>query len=151
MRNQQTLKTKTRVTTLGLIALLCAAGTAIADPIQIESGPLSDSVMRGEKLFASEKFGGTKACSGCHNDGGKTAGALPDGKKVPPLNNAAAIFPRHNPRQDKIFTLSDQIRHCIKEVKGTPPDYGSAELNALVSYVSSLAEGQAIDLGGKPK
>ncbi len=137
---------------LGVCILLGSPLLAAADPVQLESGPLSDAVNQGQKLFKSETFGGNgKTCNTCHPDGGKSGSAFPDGKKIPSLVNAAAIFPRYHPRKDKVFTLSDQIRHCIGEIKGTPPDYGSVNLNALVTYVSTLSEGQPIDMGGLPK
>ncbi len=144
-----------RLPTLLVVAFGLAVGTsfpASADNVQVESGPLSDAILQGQKLFMSEKFGGNgKTCNSCHPDGGKSGSALPDGRKIPALHNAAAIFPRYHPRKDRIFTLSDQVRHCIGEIKGKPPEYASAELNAIVSYVSSLSEGQTIDLGGLPK
>jgi thiosulfate dehydrogenase len=132
--------------------LLGFHSTSIADQVQLESGPLSDAVHQGEKLFKSETFGGNgKTCNACHPDGGRSGSAFPDGKKIPSLNNAAAIFPRHHARTDRIFTMSDQVRHCISEMKGKPPEYGSPALNALVTYVSTLSEGQTIDMGGRPK
>jgi thiosulfate dehydrogenase len=137
---------------IGFGMLLGVQSAPIADQVQLESGPLSDAVHQGEKLFKSETFGGNgKTCNSCHPDGGRSGSAFPDGKKIPSLNNAAAIFPRYHARTEKVFTLSDQIRHCVSEFKGKPPEFGSAQLNALVTYVSSLSEGQAIDMGGRPK
>lgn len=152
MKKPATLKATTLISGWVLCLALVPPSIVLAEPVQIESGPLSDAIMIGEKLFKKETFGGNgKTCQSCHADGGKGGGTLPDGRTVPALNNAAAIFPRYNARQDKIFTLSDQTRHCINEVKGTPPAYGSVELNALISYVSSLSEGKPVDMGGKPK
>ena len=52
----------------------------------------------------------------------------------------------------KVIQLSDQIRSCIANaIHGTPPAYGSDKLNALASYVTSLAQGKPIDMGGLPK
>ncbi len=152
MKNQYAIRTLTMLSGLGFYVFLGMQTSVVADPVQLESGPLSDTVNQGQKLFQSETFGGNgKTCSSCHPDGGKSGSAFPDGKKIPALNNAAAIFPRYHPRFEKVFTLSDQIRHCISEIKGTAPDYGSAKLAALVTYVSSLSEGQPIDMGGRPK
>lgn len=152
MKTQSAIRTLTMLSGIGLSALLGMQSTALADPVQLESGPLSDAVNLGQKLFQSETFGGSgKTCNSCHPDGGKSGSTFPDGKKIPALNNAAAIFPRFHARTEKVFTLSDQIRHCINEFKGTPPEYGSPKLAALVTYVSSLSEGQPVDLGGRPK
>jgi len=152
MNTISAIRTLTLVSGFGLYAFLGIQSTATADPVQLESGPLSEAVNQGQKLFQSETFGGNgKTCNSCHPDGGKSGSTLPDGKKVPALTNAAAIFPRFHARTERIFTLSDQLRHCISEIKGTPPEFGSAKLTALVTYVSSLSEGQPIDLGGRPK
>lgn len=152
MKTQTTFRTITRFFGIGFGLFLGVQIPAMADPVQLESGPLSDAVNLGQKLFQSETFGGMgKTCNKCHPDSGKSGSTSPEGKPIPSLNNAATIFPRYHARTDKVFTLSDQIRHCIGEIKGTPPDYGSEKLAALVTYVSSLAEGQAINLGGRPK
>ena len=152
MHTRSAIRTIFMISGIGLYALLELQTAASADPVQLESGPLSDAVNQGQKLFQSETFGGNgKTCNSCHPDGGKSGSTLPDGKKVPALTNAAAIFPRFHARSERIFTLSDQLRHCISEIKGTPPDFGSTKLTALVTYVSSLSEGQTIDLGGRPK
>lgn len=152
MNTRSAMRTITMLSGIGLYALLEIQSTALADPVQLESGPLSDAVNQGQKLFQSETFGGNgKTCNSCHPDSGKSGSTLPDGRKVSGLNNAASIFPRFHARTERVFTLSDQVRHCISEIKGTPPDYGSAKLSALVTYVSSLSEGQPIDMGGRPK
>ena len=152
MKTQSAIRTLTMLSGIGLSALLGMQSAALADPVQLESGPLSDAVNQGQKLFQSETFGGNgKMCNSCHPDNGKSGSTFPDGKKIPALNNAAAIFPRFHARSEKVFTLSDQIRHCISEFKGNPPEYGSVKLSALVTYISSLSEGQPIDLGGRPK
>ena len=151
MKTQSTLRTITMLSGIGFYALV-GVQSALADPVQLESGPLSDAVNQGQKLFQSETFGGNgKMCNSCHPNGGKSGSTFPDGKKIPALNNAAAIFPRFHARSEKVFTLSDQIRHCVSEFKGTPPEFGSPKLTALVTYISSLSEGQPIDMGGRPK
>jgi len=152
MNARSTIHTITLLSGIGLYALLELQSAAVADPVQLESGPLSEAVNQGQKLFNTETFGGNgKTCNSCHPDNGKSGSTLPDGRKVPALTNAAAIFPRFHARSERVFTLGDQIRHCISEIKGTPPELGSVKLTALVTYVSSLSEGQPIDLGGRPK
>ena len=133
-----------------LAALLLAS---LAAPASALASPLDDAVAQGKQLFSQPSFGGNgRDCQSCHLSGGTTAGRLPNGKEIPSLNNAAAIFPRYNARMHKVIQLSDQVRSCIANaIQGTPPDYGSAKLNALVSYVTSLSQGKPIDMGGKPK
>lgn len=120
----------------------CAAGT-----------PLEQAVEQGKQLFTHPSFGGNgRDCQSCHLSGGTTAGRLPNGKEIPSLNNAAAIFPRYNARMHKVILLPDQIRSCIANaIQGKPPAYGSDKLNALASYVTSLSQGKPVDMGGKPK
>ncbi len=114
---------------------------------------LDKAIADGQNSFAHSTFNGNgKVCESCHVGGGKEAGKLPNGKAIPSLANAAAIFPRINQKSGKLVTLSDQVRNCsAMALQGTPPEYGSAELNSLVSYITSLAQGKAIDMGGMPK
>jgi len=36
-------------------------------------------------------------------------------------------------------------------MEGKSPAYGSADMNALIVYVTSLSQGKPIDMGGSPK
>ena len=77
---------------------------------------------------------------------------MPNGTAIPSLSNAATIFPRFNPKANKVITLEDQLRNCIAgALQGKPPTYGSEQLMQLVSYVTSLAQGKPLDIGGKPQ
>lgn len=131
-----------------VIAALAAPGVALAADAQLEQ-----AIAQGKQLFTHPSFGGNgKDCQSCHLSGGTTAGKLPNGKEIPSLNNAAAIFPRYSAKRHKVIQLSDQVRGCIdKAIQGKPPAYGSVKLNALVSYVTSLSQGKPIDMGGKPQ
>jgi thiosulfate dehydrogenase len=131
-----------------LVAALAVPGAASAADPQLEQ-----AIAQGKQLFTHPSFGGNgRDCESCHLVGGTTAGKLPNGKAIPSLTNAAAIFPRYNVRMHKVIQLSDQIRSCVANaIQGTPPAYGSDQLNALASYVTSLAQGKPIDMGGKPE
>lgn len=131
-----------------IIAALAVPGVALA-----ADAHLDQAVAQGKQLFTHPSFGGNgRSCQSCHLSGGTTAGRLPNGKAIPSLNNAAAIFPRYSARRHKVILLPDQIRSCIANaIQGTPPAYGSDKLNALASYVTSLSQGKPIDMGGKPK
>lgn len=130
----------------GLAVVLFPASLYAADP------PMQAAIANGAKLFAHEKFGGSgRVCESCHLGGGLKAGRRPDGVAIPSLANAAAVFPRIA-EDGHLMTLSDQVRACVGgAVHGTPPAYGSDELNSLVAYVTSLSQGKAIDMGGKPQ
>lgn len=114
---------------------------------------LEKAIQDGKQLYTHETFGGNgRTCETCHINGGIGSGKTPDGKAIPSLTNAAAVFPRFNVKADKVFTLQDQVRACVKgALQGTPPGYDSDALTGLVSYVTSLSQGKPVDMGGKPE
>jgi len=114
---------------------------------------LAQAIARGKEHFLHDTFGGSgRVCDTCHRGGGMLPGRLPDGRAIPSLNNAAAIFPRVDDDDQTLITLADQVQHCVAgAIKGTPPAAGSDTLNSLVSYVTSLAQGKAIDMGAPPQ
>ncbi len=114
---------------------------------------LEKSVAVGKALFIHGTFGGNgRTCETCHTAGGTVPGKMPGNITIPSLSNAAAIYPRFNPRVNKVITLEDQIRNCIiGALHGKPPAYGSIRMNALVSYITSLSRGKPIEMGGKPQ
>lgn len=103
----------------------------------------------GKNIFLHSTFGGNrKTCDSCHIDGGTEIGQLPGGYSAPKLINAAAIFPRINSR-GQLVTLEDQIRNCVGgAIQGTPPKYDSKVMRELMVYLTSLAQGKTIKLGG---
>jgi thiosulfate dehydrogenase len=135
---------------------LAMATTAFASPA---SQALAKAVKAGAHIFNTDTFGGHErnfhgvrtTCSTCHIDGGRVMGHLPNGKKIPSLINAAAIFPRYNPKMHKVITLETQIRSCVQNgLLGHPPAYGSQTMADIVAYLGSLAHGQHVMIGGKP-
>lgn len=140
-----------RIKSQFLLAAVCLSGVATfswgMDPA------LEQATQHGKQLFTHETFGGNGAvCQSCHLNGGVGPGKRPDGPAIPSLTNAAAIFPRYKVQAGKIFTLQDQIRGCVgMALQGNPPAYDSTELNDLTVYVTSLAQGKALDMGGKPQ
>ncbi|MHB8253193.1 MAG: c-type cytochrome [Acidiferrobacter sp.] len=147
---------KTLIKTAVGVAALVVAASAFASPA---SQALTKAVNAGGHIFNTDTFGGHEqsfhgthtTCSTCHINGGRTMGRLPNGKKIPSLTNAAAIFPRYNPHMHKVITLETQIRSCVHNgLLGHPPAYGSQTMVDLVSYLGSLAHGQPVMIGGKP-
>ena len=116
------------------------------------SAQLQAAVKQGKEIFMHPTFGGNgKACNSCHHDGGTGPGALPDGTPLPSLSNAAAIFPRFS-KKGKLITIQDQVRNCVAgAIEGTPPAYDSDKMRLLVVYLTSLSQGKAVDMGGKPR
>jgi thiosulfate dehydrogenase len=104
-------------------------------------------------LFAHETFGGNgNTCETCHVGGGKVPGIAPNGKTLPSLLNAAAIYPRFSRGAGQVITLEGQIYQCIRGgLGGTPPAAGSPDLVAITAYLGSIAQGQTVGIGGAPK
>jgi thiosulfate dehydrogenase len=142
----------TRVTAyLSMAAGLCLAVAMLPAPASAD--PLADSVQHGKQLFTSAHFDGNgRTCNTCHRGEGRTAGMLPNGKPIPSLSNAAAIFPRYNKRAGKVITLQQQVHSCIlNALQGKPPAYDSQDMTDLVSYLTSLSQGKSIAMGSAPR
>ncbi len=146
-----------RITILVGAVAFAVTTTAFASPASVA---LSQAVQKGAHIFNTDSFGSHErnargqhtTCSTCHIDGGRVMGRLPNGKRIPSLVNAAAIFPRYNPKMHKVITLETQIRGCVMNgLLGHPPAYGSQTMADLVSYLGSLAHGQRVMIGGKPR
>jgi len=132
------------------LCLVSAGGFAGA---ATKADSVQQAIERGKELFMKATFGGSgRHCNTCHKGGGMTKGELPDGKPIPSLTNAAAIFPRYDDEYHHVKTLQDQIRYCVlNAVKGKPPAYGGPEMTELVTYLTSLSEGKPIDMDGTPE
>lgn len=140
--------TKRMMTYLGLGLWLMGVAIPVAS-----AGPLEQSIQHGKQLFTTAHFGGNgRTCNSCHRGEGKTEGQLPNGKPIPSLSNAAAIFPRYSRGAKMVITLPQQVHRCIMNaLRGTPPAYDSAAITDLVSYITSLSQGKRIDMGGAPR
>ena len=96
--------------------------------------------------------GNGRTCNTCHRGGGKDQGRLPNGKTIPSLGNAAAIYPRYSKGAHMVITLPQQVHRCVMgALRGMPPAYDSNAMTDLVAYITSLAQGKRIDMGGAPK
>ncbi|MDQ6950142.1 MAG: c-type cytochrome [Mariprofundales bacterium] len=144
------MKHKWRASLTFVVGLLSVAG---ALPIASMASPLDQAVQNGKQLLMTATFAGNgRHCTSCHKAGGTTMGELPNGKAIPSLTNAAAIFPRYNKKRGAVLTLQNQVHNCVLgALHGTPPAYGSKEMVELISYLTSLSEGKAINMGGKPQ
>ncbi len=114
---------------------------------------LEKAIQDGKSLFVHETFGGTgSTCQTCHLEAGMAPGKTSKGAAIPSLANAATIYPRFNPKANKVITLENKISHCIAgALRGKPPAYGSEQMTQLVSYVTSLAQGKPLNMGGQPQ
>jgi thiosulfate dehydrogenase len=129
---------------------LCALGThqAAATEPQLEK-----AIQDGKTLFVHETFGGAgNTCQTCHVEGGAGPGKSSKGGAIPSLANAATIYPRFEAKKNKVITLEEKIQNCVAgALRGKPPAYGSEQMTQLVSYVTSLAQGKPVNMGGKPQ
>ncbi|MHB1566839.1 MAG: c-type cytochrome [Acidiferrobacter sp.] len=143
----------------GAVAALLMA-TAVSALANNAPSALALAVKTGAHIFTTDSFGGHEqsfrgrhtTCATCHINGGRTMGRLPNGKRIPSLTNAVAIFPRYNPHMRRVITLETQIRACVQNgLLGHPPAYGSTTMVDLVSYLGALAHGQPVAIGGPPR
>jgi thiosulfate dehydrogenase len=143
-------KTITLTAAILLDLTLCALGiqhSAAAEP------QLEKAIQHGKALFLHETFGGNgMTCEACHVNGGVGSGRTAKRSTIPSLSNAATIYPRFESKKNKVITLEDQIQSCVAgALRGKPPAYGSEQMTQLVVYVTSLAQGKPLNLGGKPE
>jgi thiosulfate dehydrogenase len=114
---------------------------------------LEKAIQDGKALFLHETFGGNgMTCEACHVNGGVGSGRTAKRSTIPSLSNAATIYPRFDIKQNKVITLEDKIQNCVAgALRGKPPAYGSEQMTQLLVYVTSLAQGKPLNLGGKPE
>jgi len=141
---------------MNVLSMIMGLGLAIANAsadAAADADSLRQVADRGKDLFMTATFDGNgRHCNTCHKGGGTAMGELPNGKRIPSLNNAAAVFPRYDERRHQVKTLQDQVHQCVlNAIKGHPPAYDSAEMTELVTYLTSLSQGKPIDMGGKPQ
>jgi thiosulfate dehydrogenase len=104
-------------------------------------GPWGDAVRLGERLMtetatvAPQHVGNALACSNCHLDAGRKAGAAP-------LWAAFVTFPQYRSKNDQINSFQKRAQDCfLYSMNGVPPALGSTELNAIEAYAAYMARG----------
>ncbi|HLR77629.1 MAG TPA: c-type cytochrome [Burkholderiaceae bacterium] len=105
---------------------------------------LKEAIRRGHDLFINtQQLRGKNVfnnmnCSSCHMGEGR----LPFSSPVWP---AAVILPNFRPKNDHVNSLEERIAGCFSySMNGTPPEYGSDDMLALVAYHTWLAKGVPI-------
>jgi thiosulfate dehydrogenase len=100
-----------------------------------------DAVRLGEKLLretaatAPQHVGNGLACSNCHLDAGRKAGAAP-------LWAAFVNFPAFRKKNGEINSFQKRVQDCfLYSMNGNPPALGSRELLAIESYAAFMARG----------
>ncbi len=114
-----------------------------ANPGNIPSGPLGDSIRLGLNIFkntpkyASSYVGNKLSCSDCHLQDGIAAYSSP-------LVGVPGTFPAYNQRAHRVITFEERIQECfVRSENGSrmiPAD--SVEMTALVAYMQWISRGQ---------
>jgi thiosulfate dehydrogenase len=87
------------------------------------------------RTLASRHVGNNLACSNCHLDAGRKAGAAP-------LWAAFVNFPAFRKKNGEINSFQKRVQDCfLYSMNGTPPPLGSRELLAIESYAAFMAKG----------
>jgi thiosulfate dehydrogenase len=109
-------------------------------PHAIPAGPRGDSIRRGAllfnetPLFASDHANAKLSCASCHAEGGIQPFASP-------IVAVPALFPMFNERAGHMISLKDRIQECfVRSENGTPLDYESSEMKAIVDYIDWLSQ-----------
>ena len=133
------------------IAVLVAAGMlasvlpalAFTPPPEsaIPTGPLGDSIKRGEAIFTdTHKHAGPFVrnnlnCSNCHLDRGRKADSIP-------MWGAWPLYPQFRAKNGKINTMALRIQECfLYSMNGKKPPADSDVVTDLESYFAFLATG----------
>lgn len=113
-------------------------------PPSVASAPpdaWGDAIRLGEKLMtdtathAPQYVGNSLACSNCHLDAGRKAGAAP-------LWGAFVNFPAFRKKNGEINSFQKRVQDCfLYSMNGKPPPLGSRELLAIESYAALMAQG----------
>lgn len=122
------------------------------------------AIAHGKELFESQSALGVngQACASCHPGGGTTGGmaATPmpseaTGKPyqlpIPSLIGAAAAFPKFKVPNNAVITLGDMANNCIMMfMMAKPLNPMSGEFKNLSAYLTSLSDGETIEVGKMP-
>lgn len=96
---------------------------------------LGENLMTQTATFAPENVGNGLACSNCHLDAGRKAGAAP-------LWAAFVNFPAFRKKNGEINSFQKRVQDCfVYSMNGTAPPLGSPELLAIESYAAYMARG----------
>ncbi len=122
------------------------------------------SMERGKALFNNAKLSTNgRTCATCHPGGGTTGGTVTTPMKsevtgkpyelpVPSLAGAAATFPKFKVPNDAVITLADMDNNCIMMFMGAKPlPLNTPESRDLASYITSLSNGDEIEMGKVPE
>ena len=119
----------------------------------------AEGVRFGKELFYDSELGSNgSSCNSCHPSGVTTGGEAEIAKKmgygpyiipIPSLIGASARFPKFKVPNDNVMTLAQMNNNCIRMfLKGKRLPLDSPESFNLAAYVSSLSDGDEVQVGG---
>lgn len=110
----------------------------------IPEGDFGDLVQEGLLAFlnpteyARPYVGNEMACSNCHLDAGRRAGAAP-------MWGAYPVYPKYRGKNNQVNTIEMRIQGCFRySMNGTPPPADSDVIKAYLAYFSWLSQGAPI-------
>ena len=114
-------------------------------------GKLAEVVRLGEAIventtshpMSKSYVGNALNCTSCHLDNGRhsTAGTF--------LGTATA-YPAWSPREKRVITLEDRVLNCfMRSCNGIRPPLGSEVSVAVTTYITSLSQGQSMQMNPK--
>jgi thiosulfate dehydrogenase len=107
-----------------------APADAYGDAVRLGAKLLTDT-----RALAPQHVGNGLACSNCHLDAGRKAGAAP-------LWAAFVNFPAFRKKNGEINSFQKRVQDCfLYSMNGKPPALGSRELLAIESYAAFMARG----------
>ena len=112
----------------------------------------------GRELFEDSELGNNgQNCGSCHPGGGTTGGEATIPKKmghgpyvlpIPSLVGAASRYPKYKVGNGQVITVQQMSNNCLRMfMAGKRLPLDSPESIALTKYVTSLSEGEGIDVG----
>lgn len=100
----------------------------------IPDNEFGESVRLGRQIFentqqhAARYVGNGLNCANCHLDNGRRANSAP-------LWGAYVLYPAYRKKTGEIDTIQSRIQGCFRySMNGTPPEWDSKEMVALVTY-----------------
>ena len=126
-----------------LIGLACVAvviGAAYADPSTSvdESAQLGRAIIANPQKYLPKNVTSDMTCEACHLNGGTV-------KRGGSFLGTYARFPQWNKRASRVIALQDRLAECfLYSMNGTPPQYNSKEMVAMVAYIATLSKGTPV-------
>lgn len=111
---------------------------------EIPEGEFGELVRDGMQAFmfpavyARDYVGNELACTNCHLDAGRRAGAAP-------MWGAYPVYPKFRSKNQQVNTMEMRVQGCFRySMNGTPPPADSDLMKSYMAYFSWLAQGAPI-------